>query len=392
LREKKALARDLNELQEVRAVVRKLVADGKTPEQIAEKIGRLPYIKKSLEFAVERFSKFSDKQVAIFTLKPWLPDHVANAILGALFRRDPNNISTSNKSFETTSKDILRAAEWMRHGGVHLSYLAKKTGHNGERTFSESGAEWRKLARLMPADGFDPINPVYGYRRPESNDEPLPWHVSELQPTLRTMVEKDPRLEEILRSRETRWDEEKGPRLRESLLLIIQGWVPITAMRHMKLDMPKTTFLGLLRNPKLCGMMLVGKQRELWNLKVNESILSGEEFVILQLRIPPRGGKHLFGLIWEKGDRIADADGEETWMVDNCYTMHIESQMGFTRIAQLTGLSRDTVRHMFEREEYKAIVGEERWIQGRAINTLHARVADFKAASSQQLREVFAVT
>jgi DNA-binding transcriptional ArsR family regulator len=365
-------------LRELRRKVRTLLTDDKipendkTPEKIAKAIREDPLVKELLQFSRKRKSwTFDNAQVAASVLLPWLPGKPAKPLLRELFQ--VKTIWRSLNRYRTTFPAIAEAVEWARRGGTRLSYLAKESTRSGTKTFSESGSEWRNLARLMPADGFDPWAPLYGYRRPSLSDSPLRWRVSELQPALRSMVEKDTRLEMILRSRETRWDEEKGSRLRETLLLVIQGWLPVTAMRHMDLDMPKTTFLSLARNPKLCGMML-DKQGEVWNMKLDQSILSGVEFVRLLARIPPRGRKLLFGLVWENGVRVAEPEDEEVWMVDICYSMHVENKLGYSRISELTKLGRDQVRKMFELPEYKAIVGEERFAEAGNVNTLHDRI------------------
>ncbi len=398
----KPLARDLKQLREIQTSVRGLVEQGLTPRKIIKVIREDDYVKRLLDYVRKDTEgrRFNRTQIAMHLLEPWLPEKMSTAILGEIFDRTQSNVRTSLRRYKRTLPAIAEALDWARRGGTRLSYLAKQRRNPAEgemeppKTFSESGAEWRWLARLMPADGFDPYAPSFGYRRPSEKDKPLDWNVDQLQGAIRQRVQQNPRLEKTLRSRETRWDPEKGPKMREACLQVIQGWNPVTAMKYEQVGLPKTTFLGLLRNPRLCGMVY-DSQGELWVLKTDQSILSGTEFVLLQIRTPRRGAKQLFGLVWENGIRVVNTDtvlnpdasansetgkiepeliDDEVWIVDVLFTMHIDLQMGFTRIAQVTGFQRDTVRQMFERTEYKAIVGEERWNEARSVNTLHARV------------------
>ncbi len=352
---KRSLFRYHNELKDLRTTVRQIAVEGKDPTRIAREIRKHPYIVKALEFARKKQRpkpKFENVQVAAAVLVPWLPERTAKPLLRELF--GVKNIWRSVNRFKLTAPAIMEAAKWILESGYRATPVIER--------MRRSGNSMQRLRRLAHAEGFLQKLPAAGFRRPGANDQPLDWTVSQLQPALRAMVQQDPKLERILRGWEVRFDEKEGPRITELALSVIRGHNVNTAAKELHLPYKSVSFSTFLRKPILYGK-LGDKEGNLWDAKINKAPLTKDQFDLLQRRIPPEGVSQLVGLLWDEDAWIAHSEGAE--LVEDIYYLHIELEMGYGAIAELTGLARGRVQKMFERTEYVAVVGEERFEDGR---------------------------
>jgi hypothetical protein len=246
----------------------------------------------------------------------------------------------------------------------------------------QSRMRWLNLFPLLIKDGFYPWHPPTGYRRPTGGE--LTGEARRkirMSSELAAKVAEDPSLEKMLRRFQLRRDNEVADELRGVILLIHEGWLPLRAAREKELSVKNTTFLALLKDPILYGMILDKKTGQLYEARADKPIISKEEFDNLQRRRPPRGGKNLFGFIWDNKKRIADPN--EKWMVDIVYEMRLQ-KLSNPQVSKLTGMSLELVRSLFYVKSYRDLVGVEKWEKARRVKLFPE--ASRRAEKGKQIR------
>ncbi len=220
--------------------------------------------------------------IKAFAVRKWAERTGTDIVDAALAR----SLGTSPRALQNVEKQIFPKQKAELYAILKLAQFGGLLDEMATLERRNSRTRWLNNFPLYVKNGFYPWDPSTGYRRPtpgELSGESV--RNTRISDDLAKLVAEDPEIEKLLRKFQLRREKQMAERLRETILLVTKDHRgPLQALREKQLAVKKTTFLALLRNPILYGMIRSPYDGELYRavLGPDKPIISREEYHLLQ--------------------------------------------------------------------------------------------------------------